>query len=149
MTAADLDSALALIAVAAALVLLAVAARNAETAPIPFAVLVLGLVYAAPAGGRTIPVPLYGAALLLVAELASWSIHERVRQRAEPGLAARRLAAVLALAALAAAGGTVVLVAARADAAGSAALTAAGAAAVVAVVAVLVLLVRQAERGPG
>ena len=145
MTAADLDSALAAIAVAVALVLLAVALRDAVTAPVPFAVLVLGVVYAAPAGGRTIPVPLYGAALLLVAELAAWSIDERVAEHAEAGLAARRLAAVLGVALLAAIAGTAVLAAARAGVERDAALTAAGAAALVAI---LGLLVRQAGRAP-
>ncbi len=41
--------------------------------------------------------PIYGSALLLVAELAYWSLDERIRERAQAGVELPRLVAILAV----------------------------------------------------
>jgi hypothetical protein len=61
----------------AAIVLLSLALTAGRSAPIPFALLLLGAVYAIPHGERAIPTPIYGGVLLLTAELAHWSLEER------------------------------------------------------------------------
>jgi hypothetical protein len=127
---------------AAATVLLSLALGTARPAPIPFALLLLGAIYAIPEGERAIAAPIYGSALLLTAELAYWSLDERVRQRVQASVFAPRLLAILAVAAAALPAGTLVLIAAQADVARSPAITAAGAAAVVACVALLTVLAR-------
>jgi hypothetical protein len=127
---------------AAATVLLSLALVAARSAPIPFALLLLGAIYAIPEGERAIAAPIYGSALLLTAELAYWSLDERVRQRVQGGVFAPRLLAILAVSAAAIPPSAVVLIAAEADVARSPALTAAAAAAIVACVALLTALAR-------
>ena len=127
---------------AAATLLLSLALAAARSAPIPFAVLLLGAIYTIPEGDRAIAAPIYASALLLVAELAYWSLDERVRQRVQVGAFTPRLVAILAVGAAAAPASALVLVAAEADVARSPALTAAGAAAVVACVGLLSALAR-------
>jgi hypothetical protein len=127
---------------AAAILLLSLAIAAARSAPIPFAVLLLGAIYTIPEGDRAIAAPIYASALLLVAELAYWSLDERVRQRVQVGAFTPRLVAILAVGAAAAPASSLVLVAAEADVARSPALTAAGAAAVVACVGLLTALAR-------
>ena len=127
---------------AAAILLLSLALAAARSAPIPFAVLLLGAIYTIPEGDRAIAAPIYASALLLVAELAYWSLDERVRQRVQVGTFTPRLVAMLAVAAAAAPANALVLIAAEADVARSPALTAAGAAAVVACVGLLSALAR-------
>ena len=127
---------------AAAILLLSLALAAARSAPIPFAVLLLGAIYTIPEGDRAIAAPIYASALLLVAELAYWSLDERVRQRVQVGTFTPRLVAMLAVGAAAAPANALVLIAAEADVARSPALTAAGAAAVVACVGLLTALAR-------
>ena len=127
---------------AAATLLLSLALAAARSAPIPFALLLLGAIYAIPEGERAIAAPIYGSALLLTAELAYWSLDERVRQRVQAGVFAPRLLAILAVSAAAIPAGALALIAAEADVARSPAITAAGAAAVVACVALLAALAR-------
>ena len=127
---------------AAAILLLSLALAAARSAPIPFAVLLLGATYTIPEGDRAIAAPIYASALLLVAELAYWSLDERVRQRVQVGAFTPRLVAILAVGAAAAPASALVLIAAEADVARSPALTAAGAAAVVACVGLLSALAR-------
>ncbi len=118
--------------------------------PIPFALLVLGAIYAIPDGDRAIAVPIYGSALLLTAELAYWALDERIQQRVQGGVSRLRLLAILAVAAAAIPASGLVLIAAEADVSRSPAITAAGAAAIVACVALLTELarLRSAESTP-
>lgn len=127
---------------AAAILLLSLALAAVRSAPIPFAVLLLGAIYTIPEGDRAIAAPIYASALLLVAELAYWSLDERVGQRVQVGAFTPRLVAILAVGAAAAPVSALVLIAAEADVARSPALTAAGAAAVVACVGLLTALAR-------
>jgi hypothetical protein len=105
-------------------------------------VVLLGAIYAIPEGERAIAAPIYGSALLLTAELAYWSLDERVRRRVQGGVFAPRLLAILAVSAAAIPPSALVLIAAEADVARSPALTAAAAAAIVACVALLTALAR-------
>ena len=132
---------------AAAIVLVSAAVATRRTAPIPLALLLLGVMYALPDGDRAVPAPVYGGALLLTAELAYWSLDEHLLQRVEPGLLARRLVAILAVVAAAILAGAVVLAASDAGVARSAAVTAAGAAAVVACAALLAALASRDASG--
>ena len=127
---------------AAAIFLLSLALAAGRSTPIPFALLVLGAVYAIPGGDRAIPSPIYGSALLLTAELAYWSLDERVRQRVQARVATRRLLAILAVAAAAIPASALVLIAGEADVSRSPGLTAAGAAAIVACVGLVAVLAR-------
>jgi hypothetical protein len=126
----------------AAIFLLSLALTAGRSAPIPFALLLLGAVYAIPRGNRAIPAPIYGSVLLLTAELAYWSLEERVRKRVQAGVLAPRMLAILAVSAASIPASALVLVAAQADVGRSPALTAAGAAAVVACVALVAALAR-------
>jgi hypothetical protein len=111
---------------------------------IPVALLLLGAIYAIPDGDRPVAAPIYGSGLLLTAELAYWSLDERVRGRVHPGVgvAAPRLLAIVAVTAAAIPAAFLVLLAAEADLARSPALTAAGAAAIVACLGLLAALAR-------
>lgn len=144
--ALDAEGAAIVAGAAAAVLLLSLALSGGQSAPIPFALLVLGAMYVTPPGDRAIPAPVYGAALLLLAELAYWSLDERVVQRVQPGVSRRRLLAILAVAAAAVPAGAVVLAGAEADVERSPALTAAGAAAIVACVGLLAALARRPGR---
>jgi hypothetical protein len=132
---------------AAATLLLSLALAAARSAPIPFALLLLGAIYAIPEGERGIAAPIYGSALLLTAELVYWSLDERVPARVEAGVFAPRLVAILAVSAATIPASALALIAAEAEVGRSPALTAAGAAAVAACVAVLTVLAR--VRGGG
>ena len=127
---------------AAATLLLSLALATARSAPVPFALLLLGAIYTIPDGGRAIAAPIYGSALLLTAEFAYWSLDERIRQRIQAGVFKPRLVAILAVSAAAIPASSLVVIAAEADVARSPAMTAAGAAAVVACVALLTALAR-------
>jgi hypothetical protein len=135
---------------AAATLLVALAVAAGRSAPIPFALVVLGAIYAIPDGDRAIPAPIYASLLLLSAELAYWSLDERVVARVIAGAVAPRLLALLAVSAAAIPASALVLLAADADVARSPAVTAAGAAAVVACIALLMALarLRSGERTP-
>jgi signal transduction histidine kinase len=130
---------------AGAVLLLSLALVTGRSAPIPFALLLLGSVYAIPAGERAIPAPVYGAGLLLCAELAYWSLELRVVQRVHGDVVTPRLLAVLGVAAASVPAGALVLLAAEAGLDRSPATTAAAALAVVACVALLVVLARPRE----
>jgi hypothetical protein len=131
---------------APAILLLLVALTAGRTAPIPFALLLLGAIYAIPDGDRAIAAPIYGGGLLLTAELAYWSLDERVRRRVQAGVATPRLLAILAVAAAAIPSGALVLIAAEANVSRSPVLTAAGAAAIVACIGLLAALARVRSR---
>jgi hypothetical protein len=134
----------------AATLLVALAVAAGRYIPIPFALVILGAIYAVPDGDRAVPAPIYGSALLLAAELVYWSLDERVVARVLAGAVAPRLLAILAVSAAAVPASALVLVAADADVARSPAVTAAGAAAVVACLGLLTALarLRAGERTP-
>jgi hypothetical protein len=125
-----------------AIALLALALGAARTAPIPFALLLLGAVYAIPDDDRAAAAPIFGSALLLTAELAYWSLDERLCVRLQAGVLMPRLLAILAVAATAIPASTLVLVTAEAGVARSPATTAAGGAAIVSCIALLTSLAR-------
>jgi hypothetical protein len=127
---------------AAATLLLSLALAAGRSAAIPFALLLLGAIYAIPDGERAIAAPVYGGALLLTAELAHWSLDERANQRVRAGVVMPRLLGVLGVTAATIPASALVLIAAEADIGRSPALTAAGAAAVIACVGLLAALAR-------
>jgi hypothetical protein len=135
---------------AAATALLSLALAAARSSPIPFALLLLGAIYAIPDGERALPAPIYGSALLLTAELAYWSLDERVRQRVQGDIVTPRLLAILAVTVAAIPASALVLIAAEADVARSPAITAAGATAIAACIALLagVAHLRSGESSP-
>ena len=126
----------------AATLLLSLALAAVGSVPIPFALLLLGAIYTIPDGERAIAAPIYGSALLLIAELAYWSLDERVRQRVHAGAFTPRLVAILAVSAAAIPPSALALIAAEADVTRSPAITAAGAAAVIGCLALLAALAR-------
>lgn len=143
MSALDTENASVVLAgAAAATLLLSLALAAARSAPIPFALVLLGAIHAIPDGERAIATPIYASALLLIAEFAYWSLDERVRLRVQAGVFTPRLFAILAVSAAAIPPSALVVVAAQADVARSPAITAAGAAAVVACIALLAALAR-------
>ena len=81
-------------------------------------------------------------ALLLIAELAYWSLDERAAGRIEPGTTTPRLLGILAVVATGIAAAALVLLASESDVARSPARTAAGFGAILACVAVLGTLTR-------
>jgi hypothetical protein len=125
---------------------MALALAGGRPGAVPFALLLLGAVYALPADRHGIAVPVYGSALLVAGELGYWSLDERLRERAHPGVEVPRLLGVLAVGAAAIPVSALVLVAGDADIPRSPAGTAAGAAAVVACAALFVALARLRER---
>jgi hypothetical protein len=143
VTAFDaVQSALGLLGAGGATLLMAFALAALRPPAVPIALLLLGAVYALPAGHHVIPVPVYGSALLVAGELAYWSLDERIRERAQPGLGMPRLLAILGVGAAAIPVSALVLAAADADIPRSPVGTAAGAAAIVACVALLAALAR-------
>jgi hypothetical protein len=132
----------------AATLLVALAVSAGRSTPIPFGLVILGAIHAVPDGDRAVPAPIYGSVLLLAAELAYWSLDERVVGRVRPGAATPRLLGILAVGAAAIPASALVLVAADADVPRSPAVTAAGAVAVVACIGLLTALarVRSGER---
>jgi hypothetical protein len=137
--AATADS---LAAAAAATLLLSLALLAGRSAPVSVALLLLGATYVIPEGERAIPAPIYGGALLLIAELAFWSLDERLPGRVEPGTATPRLLGILAVVAIGIAAGALVLLASESDVTRSPARTASGVGAILACIAVLALLAR-------
>ena len=113
-----------------------------RAAPVSVALLLLGAIYVVPDGERAIPAPIYGGALLLIAELAFWSLDERLPGRVEPGTATPRLLAILLVVVTSVAAGALVLLASGSDVARSPARTAAGVGAILACIAVLTALAR-------
>jgi hypothetical protein len=122
--------------------LLSLAFLAGRAAPVAAALLLLGAIYVVPEGDRAIPAPIYGGALLLIAELAFWSFDERLPGRVEPGTATPRLLAILGVVVTGVAAGALVLLASESDVARSPARTAAGVGAILACIAVLTALAR-------
>jgi hypothetical protein len=133
----------------AAVVLLSLALSRGRHAPIPAALVALATIYVTPDVERTLPAPLYGSALLLIAELAYWSLDERgPRRLLGAGAARARLVGVLAILAAALAAATAVQLGADVDVQRTPAVTAIGAAALVACLALLAALARARQRPP-
>jgi hypothetical protein len=141
-TAAAADPPASLLAVASATVLLAAALAAGLETPAVVALLLLGALYVVPEGDRALPAPVYAGALLLIAELAFWSLDEREPVRVESGTAVPRLRGILAFAAISVVAAWLVLLASDADIVRSPAWTAAGAAAILACLAILTALAR-------
>jgi hypothetical protein len=118
----------------------ALLARRATAVSV--ALLLLATMYVVPEGDRAIPAPIYGGALLLIAELAFWSLDERAPGRVEPGTGMPRLIGILALVATAVGAGALVLLASESEVARSPARTATGIGAILACIAVLAALAR-------
>ena len=131
-----------------AALLVAVALVTGRGTPVLGALVLLGVAYVTSDGGPAIPSPLYAGMLLLMAELAFWSLDEREAGRVEPGTGAPRLRAILAVAATGVAASALVLLASEANTERSPETTAAGVAAVLGCVGVLVALTRS-HRMPG
>ncbi len=127
---------------AAATLLLSLALLAGRTVPVSIALVLVGTIYVVPDGDRSIPAPIYAGALLLIAELAFWSLDERAPGRVEPGSATPRLLGILAVVTTGGAAGALVLLASESDVARSSARTAAGVAAILACIAVLAALAR-------
>jgi hypothetical protein len=125
-----------------ATLLLSLALLAGRSVPVSVALLLLGAIYVVPEGDRAIPAPIYAGALLLIAELAFWSLDERASGRVEPGTATPRLLGTLAVVATGVAAGALVLLASESDVARSPARTAAGVGAILACVMVLGVLAR-------
>ena len=130
-----------------ATLLVALALAAGRPAAIPFALVLLGAIYAIPAGERAIPAPLYGAGLLVCAELAYWSLELRVAQTVYGDVVTPRLGAVVLVAAASVPAGALVLLAAEAGIGRSPATTAAAALALAACAGLLALLA-SAQRTP-
>jgi hypothetical protein len=111
-------------------------------------VLLLGAIYVIPDGDRMTPAPIYAGGLLLIAELALWSLDERGPARVEPGTAMPRLLGILAVVATGVAAGELVRLASESDVARSPARTAGGVAAILACVAVLAALATRRRTEP-
>jgi hypothetical protein len=109
---------------------------------IPIALLLLGALHVISDGDQSIGTVIGGSCLLLVAELAYWSIDEHGRRPVEPGVFAPRLLAILAVVAAAIPASLLVHLAADTDIPRSQTSTAAGATAVVACVALLAAMAR-------
>ena len=122
--------------------LLALALLTGRFWPVGLVLVLLGTIYVVPGGDRAIPAPIYGGALLLIAELAYWSVDDRAAGRIEPGTARPRLLGILAVVATGVAAGALVLFASESDVARSPARTLAGVGAILACVAVLGALSR-------
>jgi hypothetical protein len=88
-------------------------------------------------------VPLVAVGLLLCGELAAWSLDERVRVTAEPGVLARRAGAIGVLAGAGLIAASAVVAIAAAPAGDGLAWTAIGAAAAVGTVAIVVAVARR------
>ena len=130
-----------------AVVLVSLALVTGRAAPLPFALVLLGAVYAVPEGERAVWAPLYGSGLLVCAELAYWSLESRVSQPVHGDVVTPRLAAVLLLGAASVPAGALVLLAAEAGLDRSPATTAVAALALAACVGLLAMLARARPAG--
>ena len=127
---------------AAATLLLSLALLAGRAWPVGLVLVLLGTIYVIPEGDRAIPAPIYAGALLLIAELAYWSVGDRAAGRIEPGTAPPRLLGILAVVITGVAAATLVLLASDSDVARSPARTAAAVGAILACVAILGVLAR-------
>jgi hypothetical protein len=129
--------------------LVALAVAVGSVTPIPWSLALLAVVFLLDGGDSLVLAPIYGAGLLLVAELAHCSIDLRGVRWLTLGWVASRLGAILALAALGAGAGALAAAAATIAAPRSAALTAAGAVAAVMALGTIAVLARRGHRVPG
>jgi hypothetical protein len=90
--------------------------------------------------------PVYAAGLLLTAELAWWSIEQRVPAWSQPGVVLRRIAVIVGLCAAGAALAAMIVVAAGSPLEGGVALELVGVVAAVAALAVVAVLARHPVR---
>lgn len=128
------------------LVVLVIALVLGWSVLVPWSVVSLGAAYAVSLHGSDAidgRAPAVGALLVLVAELAYWSVERRTPIGDEAGLHLRRAASVLATTAAAAAVGTALLTATAVPLGGSVALDGLGLAAAAAAVATLAILARR------
>jgi hypothetical protein len=126
----------------AAVLLVWLALVTGSSVPIPCALVLLAALYAIPGGERAVWAPLYGAGLLLCAELAYWSLESRVAQVVHGDVVAPRLLAILGVVAASVPAGALVLLAAESDLGRSPALTAAAALALAACAGLLAVLAK-------
>jgi hypothetical protein len=133
---------------AAAVLLVSLALVAGRSAPIPLALVLLGAVYAIPEGERALWAPIYGAGLLLCAELAYWSLELRVVQRVHGDTVTPRLLATLGVATASVPAGALILLAADADIGRSPATTAVAALALAGCVGLLAVLATASGRSP-
>ena len=126
-----------------AVLLLCLALAAGRSVPIAFAVMALGAIFVLPDGPGGIGLPFYAAGLLLMAELAWWSLDERGSGSVPADVLVTRLLAILGTAAAVIPASALVLAAADAEVSRSPALTAVGAAAIVACAALLLALARR------
>jgi hypothetical protein len=133
---------------AGAVLLVSLAVVTRRAAPIPFALVLLGSLYAIPEGDRVVWAPVYGGGLLLSAELAYWSLEARVAQVVYGDVTAPRLAAVVLVSAASVPAGAPVLLAAEAGIGRSPATTAAAALAVAACAGLLAVWAAGSARAP-
>jgi hypothetical protein len=131
-----------LVVATGATLLLVLALAAGRVAPILLALALLGAIYVVPDGDRATPAPIFAGSLLLIAELAFWSLDERTPGHLEPGTSTPRLLGILAVVVAATAASTLVMLAAEIDMARSPAGTAAGVGAILACVALLAALAR-------
>jgi hypothetical protein len=137
----------ALLAVgAAAVFLLAVGLALGRGAAVPWAIVGLGVAYAATLEGDELDgrVPLYAAGLLVTAELGYWALQLRDGARDEAGMAVRRLIGLLIAAAAAVVAGSLLVAVAHVPLRGGLAVEAIGLLAAIGALAILTLAARRA-----
>ena len=130
----------------AAVFLLVVGLALGRSAAVPWAIVGLGVAYAATLEDNDLDgrVPLYAAGLLVTAELAYWALQLRHGARDEPGMALRRLIGLLITAAAAVVAGTLLVAVAQFPLRGGLAVEAAGLLAALGALTVLLLATRRA-----
>jgi hypothetical protein len=130
----------------AAVFLLVVGLALGRSAAVPWAIVGLGVAYAATLEGDDLDgrVPLYAAGLLVTAELAYWALHLRDSARDEPGMALRRLIGLLIAAAAAVIAGSLLVAVAQFPLRGGLAVEAVGLAAAVGALTILFMAARRA-----
>ena len=142
--ALDADSSAPVLAGAgSAILFLGVGLSTRRLGAIPVGLLLLGALHVASDGDQSIGTVVDGSCLLLVAELAYWSIDEHGRRPVRPGVVAPRLVAILAVVVAAVPASVLVHLAADIDIPRTPASTAAGATAIVACVALIAALARR------
>ena len=137
----------------AAAALLALALATGRTGGILCALVGLGAEYAAAlrlsGGDVNLRAPFLAALLLVVGELAYWSLELRAPVRDEPGIRARRAGLILALGMSAVAAGTLLVAVSWTPVRGGLALQTAGVACAIALVEAVIWLAGRASPGPG
>ena len=130
----------------AAVFLLGVGLALGRSAAVPWAIVGLGVAYAATLEGDDLDgrVPLYAAGMLVTAELAYWALQLRDGARDEPGMAVRRLIGLLIAAAAAVVAGSLLIAVAHVPLRGGLAVEAIGLVAAIGALAILTLTARRA-----